>query len=101
MFEYVKKNYAVPAEIDRRVTINGEAGTIVEDRGNYIGVNFDADRPGIVTNCHPTWKVTYGEIGKPRKMTRSQKRYQKYLEVGECYDSFMHFLQSHPKKEMG
>ncbi len=92
MFEYVKENYSVPACIGREVIVDGEYGIITEDRGNYIGVNFDHDKPGVVTNCHPTWRVEYRGIGKVRKMTASQKRYKRYLEVSECFDDFKHFL---------
>lgn len=68
MFEYVKNHYSVPAEIGRRVIVDGEEGTIVADRGQYIGVNFDKDKPGVVTNCHPTSKVIYGEIPKRKEI---------------------------------
>lgn len=67
--EYVQKTYGVPACIGRRVTVNGRAGIIAEDRGNYIGVNFDDSKPGMIMNAHPTWKVEYGKMGKVRKMT--------------------------------
>lgn len=33
------------------------------------------------------------ESPKPPKLSRSQKRYQEYLEVGDCFDNFRHFLQ--------
>lgn len=92
-FEYVKSTYNVPAEIGRRVVVNGKAGTIVADRGHYIGVNFDHDHPGRINNCHPTWEVTYLDVDVPRKLTRSQRRYQRYLEVCECFDDFGHFLK--------
>lgn len=64
MSEYCKKYYGVPADIGRRVLVNGEPGIIAVDRGNYIGVNFDKDKPGIISNCHPTWEVEYLEMGK-------------------------------------
>jgi hypothetical protein len=63
MSEYAKKYYGVPSDIGRRVVVNGKAGIISEDRGNYIGVNFDEDRAGVISNCHPTWKVEYKEMG--------------------------------------
>ena len=92
--EYVRRYYKVPAEIGRRVTVNGKPGTIIADRGNYIAVNFDHCKPGKVDNCHPTDQVVYlEEIREPRKMTRSQARYQRWLEVGDCFESFKHFLQ--------
>lgn len=55
--QYVRDYYGVPAEIGRRVTVSGRPGIIVEDRGNYIGVNFDSDKPGLVYPCHPTSEV--------------------------------------------
>jgi len=70
--QYVCDYYNVPADISRRVIVNGEPGIIAEDRGNHIGVNFDKDKPGAIKSCHPTWKVEYGEIGQIRKLTRSQ-----------------------------
>lgn len=92
MSEYAKTYYNVPADIGRRVIVNGKPGIIVEDRGNYIGVNFDSDKPNIISNCHPTWKVEYGEIGIIRKMTKSQKRYAEYLKIADCFENFKHFL---------
>ena len=47
---YVKEHYKVPAEIGRRVVVDGKPGIIAEDRGHYIGVNFDADKLGIIRN---------------------------------------------------
>jgi hypothetical protein len=76
--EYVREHYGVPAVIGRRVVVGGKPGIIAEDRGHYIGVNFDADKPGVVCNAHPTSEVEYGEMGVVRKMTRSQQRYRDY-----------------------
>lgn len=76
---YASRHYGVPADIGRRVTVYGNPGIIAEDRGHYLGVNFDADKPGHISNCHPTDGVVYGEMGTIRKMTRSQKRYRDYL----------------------
>ncbi len=91
-FEYVKNYYEVPACFGRAIEHNGNPGIIVEDRGHYIGVNFDKDKPGIIFNVHPTDKVEYFGIGKIRKMSRSQKRYQDYLKVADGYESFAHFF---------
>lgn len=90
--EYVRDYYKVPAEIGRRVIVNGKPGVIARDCGHYIGVNFDGDKPGVISHCHPTWKVEYQGMGKVRKMTRSQARYQRWLEYGDCFDNFRHFL---------
>lgn len=92
-YQYIRDYYHVPAEYGRRVICYGEPGIIVEDRGNYIGVNLDKDKPCVIGSYHPTDQVEYLEIGKPRKMTRSQQRYRDYLKVGECYDSFIHYLR--------
>lgn len=93
-FDYVKKIYGVPAEIGRRVKHGASRlGTIVEDRGHYVGVNFDDHKPGVVCNCHPTSELTYLELGKPRKLTRSQLRWRRYREVSEYFDSFRDWLR--------
>ena len=85
---YVRANYGVPAEIGRVVVVNGKQGVIAKDRGHYIGVNFDEDKPGVISPCHPTWRVIYkDEIVVPRKLTRSQQRYLDYLR-SECAESF-------------
>ena len=80
-FEYVCDFYGVPACKGRAVVVNGQPGVIVEDRGNYIGVNLDEHKPGVIVNCHPTWKVEYGEMREIRKPTRSQQRYQDFLRL--------------------
>ena len=77
--KYVRDYYGVPADIGRAVVVCGKAGVIAEDRGHYIGVNFDEDKPGVIVNCHPTYEVEYGDMREIRKMTRSQKRYREYV----------------------
>lgn len=91
--EYVRKCYGVPACIGRRVTVNGKPGIIAADHGHYIGVNFDSDKPNMIMDAHPTWKVVYGEMGKVRPMTRSQKRYEEYLIFADLYENFRAFLR--------
>lgn len=92
--EYVREYYGVPAAIGRRVTVSGQPGIIAADRGHYIGVNFDSDKPGAVHNAHPTSEVVYGEMGKVRQLTRSQERYARYLDVADCYENFAHYLRA-------
>ncbi|KZC99729.1 MULTISPECIES: hypothetical protein [unclassified Thalassospira] len=92
-FSYVREHYDVPACYGRRVTVSGKPGTIIQDKGHYIGVNFDADKPGVVKPCHPTSEVEYHDIGNPRKLTRSQRRYLDYLDCGECFDDFHSYLK--------
>lgn len=92
-FEYINNYYNVNAELGRKVVVDGEPGVIAKDCGHYIGINFDKDKPGVISNCHPTWRVEYGEVGKIRKPTASQRRYQRYIDVSDCFDSFKHFLR--------
>lgn len=91
--EYVQQHYGVPAVIGRRVVVNGQAGVIAEDRGHYIGINFDADKPGVVLNAHPTSGVEYGAMGRVRTATASQRRYQRFLEYGDGFDSFVDYCR--------
>ncbi len=91
--EYVRQYYGVPADIGRRVTVDGLPGIIARDMGHHIGVNFDSDKPGRVLPCHPTWRVEYGEMGIVRKMTRSQQRYQRWLEYGDSFSNFVEFCR--------
>lgn len=73
-FEYINYYYGVNACIGRLVIVNGKSGVIAKDCGNYIGVNFDSDKPGKISNCHPTWEVEYLGMGKVRKMTSSRPK---------------------------
>lgn len=97
--EYVRRYYGVPAEIGRRVKINGRPGIISADRGQYIGVTFDSDGPCVVHNAHPTSEVEYLGLGALRKLTRGQQRYRAYLEVADLYESFAHWLRAHSAPE--
>lgn len=93
--EYVREYYGVPAKINMRIEYRGEGGIIAKDGGNYICVNMDYDKPGETCNIHPTDPdLKYLEMGKPREMTRSQKRYQEYLDsvYYEAGHSFAYFL---------
>lgn len=90
--EYVREHYGVPALIGMRVIVDGKPGIIAEDRGHYIGVNFDEDKPSRIFNVHPTDKVQYGEMGTIRKVSRSAARYQRYLKSDGLYENFASFL---------
>ena len=84
--EYVRENYGVPACIGRVVSFKGRKGIITEDRGNYIGITFDDEKPGSISNFHPqTEGLEYLGIGKIRQMTQSQKRYKEYKDA-DWYD---------------
>ncbi len=99
-FEYVRQVYGVPAAFGRKVVVEGRSGIIVKDMGHYIGVNFDHDKPGVISPCHPTWEVVYGDLGPVRKPTRSQQRYLDYLDVGDLYDGFGDYLRRHRADEV-
>lgn len=92
-FEYVKNHYGVPACVGRKVMAYGKPGVIAEDLGHHIGILLDEDKPGNVNPYHPVDGIVYLGMGKVRKITRSQKRYQLFLEVGDMYDDFEHFLK--------
>lgn len=94
--QYVKDYYGVPADIGRRIIFRGKEGIIAEGRGNYIGVNFDSDEPGMILNVHPTDGVEYVDMGEIRKMTRSKRRYRKYLS-SEYPGTFGEYLGMRPK----
>lgn len=89
--EYVREHYGVPAVLGRRVAVRGRAGIIAEDRGHYIGVNFDDTKPGHIFNVHPTDEVDYQGMGKIRKMTPSQRRYREFIR-SDCGLSFSEWL---------
>ena len=95
MFEYVNENYKVNASLGLDVYFNGSRGVIVEDCGHYLGVNFDSDKPGIISNVHPTDELlTYGnKHRKIRRMSRSQQNYSDYLrsEVDCTFAEWMGF----------
>lgn len=95
-YKYVRDYYGVPAATGRRVVVDGKPGVIAEDRGHHIGVLFDKDQPGHVFPCHPTWRVEYQGMGEVRKLParkrRSQERYKRFLEYGDCFGSFRDFL---------
>jgi len=80
-YEYVREYYGVPAEIGRRVEYRGRGGIIYKEGFNYVAVNFDDMKPGKTLNIHPTDPdIEYLGMGAIRKMTRSQIRYQEYLD---------------------
>lgn len=91
-FDYIKKYYGVPAEIGSRIIADGKPGTIVEDRGNYIGVVLDGCKATDIRPYHPTWRIQYLGMGAVPKMTRSQSRYREYLHA-ETGESFIEYLK--------
>ena len=90
---YVQEHYGVPACIGRRVIAYGKPGVIAEDRGNYIGVNLDSDKPGVVNNYHPVDGIEYGDMGGVRKPSRFLARGQRWLEYGDRFDTFLDFCR--------
>lgn len=91
--EYVRENYNVPACIGRKVIAYGKPGVIASDKGNYIGILLDEDKPGNIGAYHPVDGIVYlDEIQAPRKMTRAQKRYQEYLNADWYEEGFAAWL---------
>jgi hypothetical protein len=85
-FQYIRQSYGVCPFIGQGVVVDGKPGIIVEDRGRYLGVNFESDKPGVVSNCHPTWRVEYGQTRKIRKPSKSAKRYMQWLDESDMWD---------------
>jgi len=90
---YVREHYGVPAEIGRRVLAHGEPGIVAEDRGNYIGVTLDKDKPGTVNNYHPTDDIVYLDMGRVRKVPKGRLRYLRYREYGDRFVSFLEYCK--------
>ncbi len=74
----------------------GKPGVIAEDRGHYIGVNLDEDKPSAVSNYHPVDGIEYLGMGTIRKLTRSQLNYQRFLreDPGFSFGEWMLFKPS-------
>lgn len=93
--EYIQQYYKVPACIGRGVTIDGKPGIITEDRGNYIGVTLDEQKPGTVGTYHPTDpSVVYGEMRTIRPMTKAQARYRAFKDAEWFHGTFIEFLKA-------
>jgi len=90
--EYVRDYYGVPACIGRRVIAYGKPGIIAADRGNYIGVLLDEDKPGTIENYHPTDGIEYLDMGRIRKMTAGQRRYLEFIKADWFDGSFAEWL---------
>ena len=97
--EYVRNYYGVPACIGRKVMVYGKPGIIVEDRGNYIGVNLDTNNSGIVHNYHPTDGVEYLGMGKVRKASKARGRYLDFL-YADLSCTFGEYLKNGWYKEL-
>ena len=95
MFEYISEFYGINIKVGMDVIFNGERGVVSQDKGHYIGVNFDKDKPGVISNVHPIddLLIFTGKTRKVRKMSRSQKNYQEYIrsESGVSFSDWMRF----------
>jgi len=100
-FSYIREYYSVPAEIGREILFEGKRkGVIVEDKGNYIGVNFYDSKPSVVLSLHPTWEVEYlGMAKQKRKSSKGQQRYQEYLRADWFSGTFAEWLGIKPKNK--
>ena len=59
--EYIREHYHVPAEMHRRVTVDGKPGVIVGAVDAHLLVLFDSG--GFPAPAHPTWHVDYHDAG--------------------------------------
>lgn len=98
-FKYIRDYYRVPACIGRKVVCYGKPGIITADRGQYIGVTLDTDKPSRISNYHPVDGIEYGEMGVVRKPSRSAARYAAYREVADLYDDFFQWLRHQQYKK--
>lgn len=92
--EYIREYYGVPASINMRIEYKGEGGIIWRDGGNYVCACMDKDKPGVTINIHPTDPdLKYLEMGRPREMTRAQRKYDEYRrsESGQSFAEWMGF----------
>jgi hypothetical protein len=81
-YSYIKNRYNVPSEYGREILFEGKRkGIIVGVEVAYILVNFYDEKPTSRQPLHPTSEVEYLGMGTPRKLTASQKRYQRFLEA--------------------
>ncbi len=55
--QYVRTAYKVPAKRGMKITVDGEAATIVGFAGARLRIRI-AGRPGTYI-AHPTWRVAY------------------------------------------
>jgi hypothetical protein len=65
-FEYIRKNYHVPARVGGRIRYTGSQsgkprdGTIVRAAGQYLVAEMDPDgEPPLMGVFHPTWEIEY------------------------------------------
>jgi hypothetical protein len=98
-FEYIREYYGVPAELGRRVIVNGKPGVIADAMGHYIGVLFDEAEPGHILPAHSASCVEYLGMGEVKKPSRSRQRYLDYLKL-ECEETFAEYLGIKKKKVM-
>lgn len=60
-FEYIRKNYGVPAKRGGRIEYTGDnkskLGTITAAKGAHLLIRIDGERRS--GRYHPTWKLRY------------------------------------------
>lgn len=103
-YEYVNQYYRINACTGRRVIAYGEPGVIAQDKGNYIGILLDKDEPGDIEPYHPIDGIEYlDEVVAvrqlPARKRKSKERYKRFLEYGDCFESFIDFCRWDASKE--
>jgi hypothetical protein len=65
-FEYIQRQYDVPAKRGARVIFKGQPGTITGVRGPHIRVRLDGEAKSDI--YHPTWEMVYtGEQAETKR----------------------------------
>lgn len=59
---YIHERYNVPADIGRRVTVDGVPAVIIGHAGPYLRVRLGFPGWETEANAHPTWRVVYGDM---------------------------------------
>ena len=94
---YIEEYYKVPARIGRRIKFKGDREGVIVKTDSHIHVIFDGEKNKSA--LHPTWEVEYLDMGKLPKTSKSQQRYQRYLEYGDGFSDFLSFCYWDGSKE--
>lgn len=101
MFDYINSYYKLSIRLGQDVEYRGRKGIITEDRGSYVGITFDDEKAANVSPFHPLEEglVYLDSYREPRKLTKSQSRYKRYLKYGDGFSSFKDYLYWDCSKE--
>jgi hypothetical protein len=55
--EWIRETYNVPAKRGMKVIVQGQEGTIIGSKGQYLRIRKEGEQKAL--SYHPTWKVKY------------------------------------------